>query len=99
MNLNFDQIQIMMADNAASKSINKRENADLKQACRDFEGIMTHQLMKVMRKTLPGEDLLGGSFESKMYNSMYDQYLSEKLASEGSTIGIAEILYDQLNKI
>ncbi len=93
--MGLDQMNLL-SESASLNKLKNSEDTKLKETCQDFESIMMNQLMQVMRKTLTGDELLGGGYESEMYRSMYDEYLTKKLASEGSTVGISDLLYDQL---
>lgn len=73
----------------------KREQ-DLKEAAAGFEAIYLNSLMKSMRKTLPGNGVFKSDNTSNIYQSMHDEYLTEKLSQGKQTIGLKEQLYEQL---
>ena len=77
---------------------NVQEDRALKKACKDFEGILIHFMLKSMRKTLTGDSVFGTSMGKDIYQSMYDEYLSREIASGNNSIGLGETLYDQLKK-
>ena len=81
------------ASNLASDKI---EENKLKDACAGFEAIFLHTMIKSMRETLPGDALFKDSHGMKMYKSMYDQHLSDKLSKSQTSIGVKEFLYKQL---
>ncbi|THB80062.1 MAG: flagellar biosynthesis protein FlgJ, partial [Desulfobacteraceae bacterium] len=56
------------------------KDQQLKEACQGFEAIFLNTIFKSMRETLPQNTFLDGGHGQKMYQSMHDQYLSEKLA-------------------
>ena len=68
----------------------------LKKACGDFEGIFLNFMFQGMKKTLPGDGVFGNSYQRDMYDAMFLQEISTKLARERG-IGIAKALYQQLN--
>ena len=76
----------------------KAKDAELKQACKDFESLFLNQLLTAMRKTIPkggafeDED---GSREREMYESMLDSEMA-KSWSQSDGIGLANVLYQQL---
>ncbi|OGR35416.1 MAG: flagellar biosynthesis protein FlgJ [Desulfobacula sp. RIFOXYB2_FULL_45_6] len=71
---------------------------ELKKACEGFEAIILNTMMKSMRESLPGDALFGESNGSNIYKSMYDQYLSEELSRGRQSIGLKELLYQELKK-
>ncbi|MCE5197856.1 MAG: rod-binding protein [Armatimonadota bacterium] len=72
------------------------EDPKLKQACKDFESIFLGFIMKSMRKTVQQNELMGSSDQEKMFQDMMDDEVC-KSASETSSVGIADVLYNQLS--
>ena len=66
----------------------------LKQAAQQFEAVFMNMLMKSMRDATP-QDGLFESEQTRMYTSMLDQQLSQRMASRG--IGLAEVMVRQLS--
>ena len=50
-----------------------------------------------MKKTLPGDGLLGSSHQKEMYDAMFFQEISTNLARDRG-IGIGEALYRQIQR-
>lgn len=73
-----------------------RREAALKEACQGFEAIFLNTLIRSMRDTLPENTFLDSGHGQKIYQSMYDQYLSEKISKGKNSIGIKELLFDRL---
>lgn len=69
--------------------------AKLEQACRDFESLFVHQMMKQMRRTVPQDGLFSGGSAEKMVASMLDGEIA-KTVSEQRGIGLAPALIRQL---
>lgn len=76
-----------------SKDANSEEA--LKGAAKQFEAIFLNMVMKSMRQATPSESPFD-SEQSKMFMSMLDQELTQKLANRG--IGLAEVLVRQLSQ-
>ncbi|MBU0995487.1 MAG: rod-binding protein [Proteobacteria bacterium] len=74
------------------------DDKKLKEACRDFEGILINMMLKSMRKTLTGDDIFGNSMGKDIYKSMYDQEIAEKIARGENNLGVGDALYRQLTK-
>ena len=72
-----------------------KENQKLKQACQDFEAVFMGFMLKGMRKTVPKSEL-GSGREEEMFTDMMDDEIC-KSASKSRSIGIADMLYRQLN--
>ncbi len=66
----------------------------LKQAAQQFEAVFMNMLMKSMRDATP-QDGLFDSEQTRMYTSMLDQQLTQRMASRG--IGLAEVMVRQLS--
>ena len=73
-----------------------KENAKLKKACHDFEGIIMQQMLTSMRKSIPKDGLLKDGYAQEMYQSMYDESLAQEM-SKGKGTGLADTLYHQLS--
>ena len=71
----------------------KKDQEKLKSLSKQFEAIMTNQLLTTMLATVPKSAL--GGFSSEMYNSMMDQEVSNEV-SKGKGIGLADSVYRQL---
>jgi len=73
-----------------------RQEKDLGKACQGFEALMLDTLMQRMRDTLPGDGLFPESNASDIYQSLYDQSLTEHLSRSPHVTGFKEFLYQQL---
>jgi flagellar protein FlgJ len=82
---------------SAKKQDNKAqiEDARLKKACSDFEGVLLNFMFQSMKKTVPGKGIFSGSQQKDMYESMFYQEISTKFARDRG-IGIGDALYRQL---
>ncbi|NDP46967.1 MAG: flagellar assembly peptidoglycan hydrolase FlgJ [Sulfuriferula multivorans] len=66
----------------------------LKQAAQQFEAVFMNMLMKSMREATPQEGMFD-SEQTRMYTSMLDQQLTQRMASRG--IGLADVMVRQLS--
>lgn len=66
----------------------------LKAAAQQFEAVFMNMLMKSMREAAP-QDGMFDSEQTRMYTSMLDQQLTQRMASRG--IGLAEVMVRQLS--
>lgn len=91
---NLSGIQKKSKD-SAGQALKEKE---LKKACEGFEAIILNTMIKGMRESLPGDALFGESNSTSIYQSMYDQYLSEEISKKHQSVGIKEFLYQELKK-
>jgi len=77
----------------------KQTNPDkaLEIACKEFESVFAHELMKVMGESVP-EGLFEGSLGSDIYKDMLYQAIGDKLAETGA-LGISEILRQRMQSL
>lgn len=68
----------------------------LRKACADFEAVMTYQMLKSMRKTVPSLSPLSKFPGKETYDMMMDQKVAEELSRRGNGLGIQDLLYRQL---
>ena len=66
----------------------------IKAAAQQFEAVFMNMLMKSMRESTPQDGLLD-SEQTRMYTSMLDQQLTQRMASRG--IGLADVMVRQLS--
>lgn len=68
----------------------------LRKACADFEAVMTYQMLKTMRRTVPSLSPLSKFQGKETYDMMMDQKVAEELSRRGNGLGIQDLLYQQL---
>jgi flagellar protein FlgJ len=88
------------ADFNGLEGLKKGAKADdpksIRAAAQQFESLFTNMMLKSMREAKLGQGL-GDSQESDLYQDMYDQQLSLKMA-QGKGIGLADMLVQQLTR-
>ncbi|MBC7076206.1 MAG: rod-binding protein [Syntrophomonadaceae bacterium] len=84
---------IRQLENAAKEDNKGR----LYSACQEFESIFLNQVFDCMRATIPRNDFTGYSFAREVFDSMLYQEYSKEI-SKTKSIGIAEMLFNQLNQ-
>jgi flagellar protein FlgJ len=85
--------------NAHLRDVSGAEQKDrkLKQACKDFEAILTYQVLRSMRKSVGKCDLLHGGEGEEIFQSLFDMQISKDMSGFGSN-SLAKLLYDQLKE-
>lgn len=93
-----DPTQKKLQLDAVRKSIAGGANKEkqLREACQGFESIFLQKMWEQMRNNVPKEGYLH-SREEEIYQSMFDTELAKKMSSAGG-IGLADMLYEQLNQ-
>lgn len=67
----------------------------LKKAAQQFEAVFLSQVLKSMRQTVPEGGLLQRGLANEIYESMFDEEISMKMA-EGQTRSFADMIFRQL---
>lgn len=70
----------------------------LLDACKEFEAIFTHMLLKTMRKTVPESGLIEKSTATEILEDLYDQEVSNAISNGENSLGIAQMLYEQMKR-
>lgn len=98
---NMESNKAKSADNSFEKhlenAVGKNDEQQLKKVCKEFEGIMLDMMFKQMKASIPKSDLIPSDSGKDVFESMLDEKLMEEV-SEGSGIGLADVLYKQLSK-
>jgi Rod binding domain-containing protein len=88
----FEQLQRVAS---CAKAGEKLSEADLKEVGQKFEALLLHQMLSIMRKSIPKNELFGNSPASEMYQDMFDEKIAEQVASSGLT-GIGENIVQEI---
>lgn len=86
------------ANSIESLKIAARNNSPeaLKATAKQFEALFVNMMMKSMREATPQDGVFDNQ-QTRMYQSMLDQQLSQNMASRG--IGLADVLIRQLSNL
>jgi peptidoglycan hydrolase FlgJ len=83
----------------ATRDSESRDIAKAKDAARQFEALLLHQMFNSMSANVAKDSLLGGGREDEFARDMYNQALADSI-SKGQGIGIRDILERELvNKV
>ena len=93
-----DQLKFEDILKAAQQSASEEESdAQLKEACAEFESYYINKVFSEMRKSIPETQLFEKAQGHDIYEDMlYEEYAKEIAAGKGS--GIKDMLYNQLKK-
>lgn len=95
MNVNSSQMADLLNMAQVEKLKGADENGELKKACEDFESVLLNYMFQSMKKTVGDSGIFGESFQRNMYESLYVEKISEKIAEERD-LGLGDALYRQL---
>lgn len=73
------------------------QDAKLRKASHDLEGVFVNELFKAMRETVPQDGILSQDSGQDMFTGMLDERLSQTYAEKAQG-GLGEALYHQLSR-
>lgn len=88
-------IDVRQADDLRLK-LKQSPREGLKQVAQQFESLFIGMMLKSMRDTLP-QDGLFSSDQTRLYTSMLDQQLAQKLSTSGQ-LGFARLIEQQMGR-
>lgn len=80
------------------QSAQDREDAKLREACRDVESLFLAHLLKSMRSTVQKTDLFGSDESESTFQDMLDDEIAKE-ATQQKGVGLADMLYEQLSRL
>jgi peptidoglycan hydrolase FlgJ len=80
---------------SATNAVATPEEARLRRACAQMEGLFLAQLMKAMRETIPQDGAVQGGAGEDMFTTMMDEHVSD-VASARQERGLGAALFRQL---
>jgi peptidoglycan hydrolase FlgJ len=75
--------------------LTEQKDKKLKKACKDFEAILTYQVLTSMRKSVGKCDLFHGGEGEEIFQSLFDMQISKDMSDFGPN-SLARLLYNQL---
>jgi len=105
MDINFsNMVNNAKLQNNNTKSLENRTNnaktsdndKALMEACREFESVFTHMLLKNMRSTVQDGGLTEKSTGREIFEDMHDQEMAGIMSKSNSGIGLAKVIYEQM---
>ena len=77
------------------RSARERPDVAAKAVAKQFDALFINQMLKQMRESMPQDGMLDSS-QGRMYTSMFDQQVSQSLATRG--VGVADMLLRHLQR-
>lgn len=74
------------------------DDARLKKACADMEGVFLAQLFAQLRETVPHDGIVNGGTGEEIFSSMMDEKVAAS-AAEQQKHGVGVALYHQLRRV
>jgi Rod binding domain-containing protein len=78
------------------KTTDPTREKKLKKACADFEALLTYNLLKTMRRTIPSGGVVPRSASRDTYEMMLDQHIADAVARKGQGMGLQKAIYERL---
>jgi len=88
-------MKVNLSDYLPDTNRSDKKDQDLRKACKEFESVFVHQLLKSMRRTIDKCDLFHGGQGEEIYESMLDEEYAKRMVGHGKN-SLANILYEQL---
>ncbi|MCB1183365.1 rod-binding protein, partial [bacterium] len=79
----------------AGRTGSREDLANLRETAQEFEAVFLNQLMKVMRETVPENDLFNSGGATKFYRQMHDAEIARAMATGRSGLGVADLIVQQ----
>ena len=101
--MNINEAMMRAQNNSQQPSVNSaqdlkgKEDERLMEACREFESIFLHMMIRQMRSTIPENDLIEKSHARGIFEDLHDEELAKSMA-QGQGIGLAQQMYQQLSR-
>lgn len=76
----------------------KETDSKLKEACEDFEAVLTNFMLSKMRSSIPKDELVQSDGSEEIMKSMLDEKIAEEV-SRTDSIGLSDMLYKQLSSM
>ena len=83
------------------ESAKAKENEALFDACKQFEAYFLEQMFKAMQKTVPNYSTEGMTGSSSSLMDYYKEQMIQQVAAdttEQSSLGLAQMLYEQMKR-
>lgn len=77
---------------AAAQTRGAAEDARLRRACAELEGVFLNELMKLMRESVPEGGVVSGGAAEEIFASLLDQHVAVR-AAERMERGLGAALY------
>lgn len=74
----------------------EKDDKKLMESCQEIEAVFIQSLLKQMRASVPENKFLPKGTATKIYEGMLDQEYSIQAAKSHDSLGLAEMLYEEL---
>ena len=101
MNINEAMMRVQYNNQQPSvnseQDLHAKEEKRLMEACREFESIFLHMMIRQMRSTVQEGGLTEKSHAREIFQDLHDEELAKSMA-QGDGVGLARQMYDQLSR-
>lgn len=75
-----------------------QDDEKLKAACQEMESIFVYEMLKQMRAAIPKGGLIPEGTGENIYRDMLDEEYSKIIAKSKDSLGLSDLLYQQLKR-
>lgn len=96
-----NQTANQLQDKLTGADYSKASEAELMDACKQFEAYFLEQMFKAMQKTVPNYSTEGMTGSSSSLMDYYKEQMIQQVAAdttEQSSLGLAQMLYEQMKR-
>jgi peptidoglycan hydrolase FlgJ len=80
------------------QQVDTEKEKKIKKVCADFDALLTYNLLKTMRRTVPAGGAIPRTSSRDTYEMMLDQKIAEVVAQKGQGKGLQKAMYDQITQ-
>lgn len=80
-----------------TRSGQKLSDEEVRKVGQQFESLLLHQLLTIMRRSIPKNELFGNNSTQGVYQDLFDEKIAEQVAQASQT-GIATSIVDEIKR-
>ena len=87
-------VSVQNLKNQKPKAVTAKQK-EMLQACQNFEALMIRQMLESMQSS---QKMFGEGFGGEYFQGMFQDEMAKRISENGQGIGLAKMMYDQLNR-
>jgi peptidoglycan hydrolase FlgJ len=88
-------LQSAKIPNSQKMNMTSADQKEMIKTCKSFEALMVKQMFESMQSS---QKMFGSGFGGDYFQGMFQDEVAKMVSEEGQGIGIAKMLYQQLNR-
>jgi flagellar protein FlgJ len=96
-NVSMSLYALQSAKNSTNQKMSSTSAAqqEMLKTCKNFEALMVKQMFESMQSS---QKMFGSGFGGDYFQGMFQEEVAKMVSEDGQGIGIAKMLYQQLNR-